>query len=181
MRKGDNMPKTDKKTETKTSEAAQPVDYSKYTARLGDIQGVLQQAPHARIQMAVDDVTQAIEAELDEKMCVQLINALKVQIELQGEAGTIYADSMPQRVRSSDPAAQDHYTQLDNELNALMNDNEPLLEVMFSLKIGMRVKEGEEPTLDDYRSTLRKKNRAVNKYNKTTSTTAQPTGDSSEA
>ena len=175
------MPKTDKKTETKTSEAAQAVDYSKYTARLGSIQGVLQQAPHARIQMAVEDVTQAIEAKLDEKMCVQLINALKVQIELQGEAGAIYADAMPQRVRSSDPAAQDHYTRIDNELNALMDDNTPLLEVMFSLKIGMRVKEGEEPTLDDYRDTLLKKNRAVNKYNKTSSTTAQPSEDSSEA
>ena len=170
-----------KKNETKTSEAAQAVDYSKYTARLGTIEGVLKQAPNAKLQQVVDDINGVIEAKRDEKLCIQLIGALKTYIQLEGEAGAIYAAAMPQRVRSSDPKAQEHYTQLDNELNTLMNDNAPLLEVMFSLKIGMRVKEGEEPTLDDYRSTLRKKNRAVNKYNKTTSTTAQPAEDSSEA
>lgn len=175
------MPKKETKTETETSEAAQPVDYAKYTARLGTIQGVLDQRPHARIQMAVDDVTGEIAKGEDEKMCIDLIISLKAQIKRHGEEAQIYADAMPQRVRSSDPLAQDHYEQLDNDLNTLMNDNAPLLEVMFNLRIGMRVKEGEEPTLEDYRSTLRKKNRAVNKYNKTTSTTAQPAEDSSEA
>lgn len=175
------MPKKETKTETETSEAAQAVDYSKYTARLGDIQGVLEQAPNDKIQMAVDDINKVIEQQLDEKLCIQLIGALKTYIQLEGEAGAIYSDAMPQRLRSSDPLAQAHYTRIDNELNTLMDDNSSLLEVMFGLKIGMRVKEGEEPTLDDYRSTLRKKNRAVNKYNKTASTTDTTTEDSSEA
>lgn len=175
------MPKKETKTETETSEAAQPVDYAKFTARLGDIQGVLKQAPNARIQMAVDDVYHAIEAKRDEKMMAQVILAVKTQIELQGEPAKIYADAMPQRLRSSDPKAQAHYTRIENELNALMDAHAPLLEVMFNLKIGVRLKQGDEYTLEDYRETLQNKNKAVNKYNKLTSTTAQPTEDSSEA
>jgi len=175
------MPKKETKTETETSEAAQPVDYAKYTARLGDIQGVLEKAPNAKLQMAVDDINKVIEQQLDEKLCIQLIGALKTYIQLEGEAGAIYAAAMPQRLRSSDPKAQEHYTRIENELNAVMDDNAPLLEVMFNLKIGMRVKEGEEPTLEDYRETLQNKNKAVNKYNKLTSTTATTTEDSSEA
>ena len=131
-----------KKAKTETSEAPQGVDYDRYRKRLGNLPALLKDGPQARIEMAVEDLMTGIENEVGSKLMEALLVGVKTQVKLHGSE--THKDSMPERVRKTDPARQAHFEAIDQSVDEIIGNASDLANLLVEVGYGMRAKKDED-------------------------------------
>ena len=136
------MPKKAKTTNPSEATAPAVVDYDRYKMRLGTLPVLLESEPQARIEMAVEDLMTAIENEEDSKMMEALIVGVKTQVKLHGSDA--HKDSLPDRVRKTDPARKAHFDAIDQSVDEIIGNASDLANLLVEVGYGMRAKKGED-------------------------------------